>query len=36
MLLSSVYQQSSEENPRFGQIDPDNHWFWHMNRRVGF
>ena len=33
ILLSSVYQQSSDENPRYQQIDPDNHWLWHMNRR---
>ncbi|MDB6016991.1 MAG: Protein of unknown function (DUF1553)/Protein of unknown function (DUF1549)/Planctomycete [Pedosphaera sp.] len=33
IMLSSVYQQSSEENPRYDQIDPDNRWLWHMNRR---
>ncbi len=33
ILLSSVYQQSSDENPRFEQIDPDNRWLWRMNRR---
>ncbi|HWY78296.1 MAG TPA: PSD1 and planctomycete cytochrome C domain-containing protein, partial [Verrucomicrobiae bacterium] len=33
ILLSSVYQESSDENPRYAQIDPDNHWLWHMNRR---
>ncbi|MDB6111176.1 MAG: hypothetical protein JWR69_2926, partial [Pedosphaera sp.] len=33
IMLSSVYQQSSEENPRYEQIDPDNHWLWHMDRR---
>lgn len=33
ILLSAVYQQSSEENPRFDQIDPDNRLLWRMNRR---
>ena len=33
MMLSSVYQQSSEEVPRYEQIDPDNRWLWRMNRR---
>lgn len=33
ILLSSVYQQSSDDNPRFEQIDPDNRWLWRMNRR---
>ena len=33
IMSSSVYQQSSDENPRFAQIDPDNHSFWQMNRR---
>ena len=33
ILLSSVYQQSSEENPRYDQIDPDNRFWWRMNRR---
>jgi Protein of unknown function (DUF1553)/Protein of unknown function (DUF1549)/Planctomycete cytochrome C len=33
IMLSSVYQQSSDESPRYQQIDPDNHWLWHMNRR---
>ena len=33
IMLSSTYQQSSDENPRFEQIDPDNKWVWHMNRR---
>jgi hypothetical protein len=33
ILLSSVYQQSSDENPRYEQIDPDNRWLWRMNRR---
>ncbi|MDB6124462.1 MAG: hypothetical protein JWQ71_3455 [Pedosphaera sp.] len=33
IMLSSVYQQSSDENPRYEIIDPDNRWLWHMNRR---
>ena len=33
IMLSSVYQQSSDENPRYEQIDPDNRWLWRMNRR---
>ena len=33
IMLSSVYQQSSEENPRYAQIDPDNRYLWTMNRR---
>ncbi|MDB6066225.1 MAG: Protein of unknown function (DUF1553)/Protein of unknown function (DUF1549)/Planctomycete [Pedosphaera sp.] len=33
IMLSSVYQQSSDENPRYEQIGPDNRWLWRMNRR---
>ena len=33
IMLSSVYQQSSEENPRYAQIDPENKYLWQMNRR---
>ena len=33
IMLSSVYQQSSEENPRGAEIDPANQWLWKMNRR---
>ena len=33
MMLSATYQQSSEENPRFAQIDPGNKYYWQMNRR---
>ena len=33
IMLSSVYQQSSDAEPRQEQIDPDNRWFWRMNRR---
>ena len=37
MMLSATYQQSSEENPRFAQIDPGNKYYWQMNRRhLGF
>ncbi len=33
MMLSATYQQSSDDNPRFAQIDPGNKLFWQMNRR---
>ncbi|MDB6021322.1 MAG: Protein of unknown function (DUF1553)/Protein of unknown function (DUF1549)/Planctomycete, partial [Pedosphaera sp.] len=33
IMLSSTYQQSSDENPRYSAIDPDNKWLWRMNRR---
>jgi hypothetical protein len=33
IMLSATYQQSSEENPRFAQIDPGNKYYWQMNRR---
>ena len=33
MMFSSAYQQSSEENPRYGQIDPGNRLLFRMNRR---
>ncbi len=33
IMLSSVYQQSSDENPRLAQIDPENKYLWQMNRR---
>jgi len=33
IMLSSVYQQSSDDNPRFEQIDPENKYLWQMNRR---
>ncbi|HEY0455577.1 MAG TPA: PSD1 and planctomycete cytochrome C domain-containing protein, partial [Verrucomicrobiae bacterium] len=33
IMLSSVYQQSSDDNPRFAQIDPNNIYYWQMNRR---
>jgi hypothetical protein len=33
MMLSATYQQSSDDNPRFTQIDPGNKLYWQMNRR---
>ena len=33
MMLSSVYQQSSADNPRASKIDPANQFLWRMNRR---
>ncbi len=33
LMQSAVYQQSSDENARFSQIDPNNTWYWQMNRR---
>src|SRR5436309_11886601 len=37
ILLSSVYQQSSANNPRFAQIDPNNRLLWRANiRRLEF
>jgi Protein of unknown function (DUF1553) len=37
ILLSSVYQESSASNPRFAQIDPNNHLLWRANiRRLEF
>ncbi len=33
ILLSSVYQQASDDNPRAAQIDPNNQLLWKMNRR---
>src|SRR5437773_809668 len=37
IMLSNAYQQSSQNNPRFAQIDPDNRWLWRANiRRVDF
>jgi len=36
-MLSSVYQESSANNPRFAQIDPDNRLLWRANiRRLEF
>src|SRR5207245_2063016 len=37
LMLSSVYQQSSENNPRFAQVDPNNRLLWRANiRRLEF
>src|SRR5437870_7791531 len=37
MILSSTYQQSSENNPRYAQIDPSNRLLWRANiRRLEF
>jgi hypothetical protein len=37
IMLSSVYQQSSDGNPRYAQIDPENRWLWRANiRRMEF
>jgi hypothetical protein len=37
ITLSSVYQESSANNPRFAQIDPDNRLLWRANiRRLEF
>jgi len=33
IMLSSVYQQSSDDNPRSNQIDPNNQLVWRMNRQ---
>ena len=29
--MSNTYQQSSEGNPRYAQIDPQNRWLWRAN-----
>jgi hypothetical protein len=37
IMLSSVYRQSSENNPHYAQIDPDNRLLWRANlRRLEF
>jgi hypothetical protein len=33
IMLSSVYQESSTENPRYAQTDPDNRYCWRANIR---
>src|SRR6188768_527470 len=33
IMLSSVYQQSSDENPRSSKVDPENRLLWKMNRQ---
>ena len=37
IMLSSVYQESSEDNPRYAQVDPNNRLLWRANiRRLEF
>jgi Protein of unknown function (DUF1553)/Protein of unknown function (DUF1549)/Planctomycete cytochrome C len=37
IMLSSVYQESSDNNPRYAQIDPGNRLLWRANmRRMDF
>src|SRR5437588_2065241 len=37
IMLSSVYQESSANNPRFAQLDPNNRLLWRANiRRLEF
>lgn len=37
ILLSSVYQVSGENNPKYAEMDPDNKLLWRYNlRRLGF
>ena len=33
IMLSHTWQQSSEDLPRFAQVDPENRWLWQQNRR---
>jgi hypothetical protein len=33
LMLSSTYQQSSQDKPRYLKLDPANLWLWKMNRR---
>jgi hypothetical protein len=33
IMLSAVYQQSSDDDARKVQVDPDNKYLWQMNRR---
>ncbi|MBS0210874.1 MAG: PSD1 domain-containing protein [Planctomycetes bacterium] len=33
MVLSATYQQASHVEPGRAKIDPDNHWYWRMNRQ---
>jgi hypothetical protein len=33
IMLSRVYQQSSDDNPKFARLDPENRLLWKMNRR---
>jgi hypothetical protein len=37
IMLSNTYQQSSANNPRYAQIDPENRYLWRANlRRLDF
>jgi hypothetical protein len=37
IMLSSVYQENCDDNPRFAQIDPENRLLWRANiRRMDF
>ncbi|MSU58454.1 MAG: DUF1549 domain-containing protein [Pedosphaera sp.] len=37
IMLSSVYQQSTDDNPRYAQVDPNNRLLWRANiRRLEF
>lgn len=37
IMLSATYQQSSEDNPRYAQVDPSNRLLWRANiRRLEF
>jgi hypothetical protein len=33
IMLSHTWQQTSEDVPRFAQVDPENRWLWQQNRR---
>jgi hypothetical protein len=33
LMGSATYQQSSDENPRFAQMDPGNRYYWQFNRQ---
>ncbi len=33
IMLSAVYQLAADDEPRFADIDPDNHYFWRFNRQ---
>ena len=33
IMLSSVYQLASDDNPAYASIDPDNQYFWRFNRQ---
>ncbi|MFM1768428.1 MAG: hypothetical protein RJA22_957 [Verrucomicrobiota bacterium] len=33
LMLSAAYQQGSDENARYNQIDPDNRLYWQFNRQ---